>query len=466
VTRGHTIAALLLLACGCSADRDSLSPAQREAIEGLVSKEAPTPDHRLDIRFGRDVRLLGYDLDATSWEPGTVLPITWIWAVDRPPGEGWRLFTQIEGGVPPRTVTSPSPSRARWLYGPSRWQAGEFVKDEQEIYLPDDWSASSATLYVGIERNGKRRSRAKGPTVSVTSSMQSPSASTAVPTIRVRKTARPPRLDGMLEERAWKLADRTRPFVETRAGGPASVHASARFLWDDRYLYVAVEVDDALLRASDRTHDAHLWKQDCIELMLEPKPDRGYAEIQVSPRGVVFDTLYDSRRRPKPYGRIGWQSDLRSAVSLRGGIDDLSADAGYTVELAIPWHAFSVTSGRAPTAGDRWRANVFVRDLGTETRSASAWSAPLTGDFHIPSRFGIVAFEPAPDQAPLPNRGEPIRIPPERATGGKKNDPDDTPRIGETLIKRRVITGKRVDRAGGATAGRPGPRLESDEGAH
>jgi len=218
----------------------------------------------------------------------------------------------------------------------------------------------------------------------------------SVPRLAVAQTRRPPKLDGSLTDPVWSSAHTTAPFVETRSGGVAPVTASAKLLWDNLYLYVGVDVSDALLRASDRAHDDHLWEQDCVELMIDPDGDgKNYFEIQVSPRGVVFDTRYDARRVPKPFGHTTWDSKARVAVSPRGAIDDQEPDAGYSVEMAIPWQAFSSKNHPAspPRIGDKWRANLYVMDLVRDRQQAAAWSPLGIGDFHVPGRFGILAFE-------------------------------------------------------------------------
>ena len=216
------------------------------------------------------------------------------------------------------------------------------------------------------------------------------------PTLGAVRIARPPTIDGILTDAAWRLADTTGPFVETRGGGPASVEASAKVLWDDRYLYVAVAVRDDLLMASDTDRDAHLWRQDCVELMIAPRPDAsGYFEIEVSPRGVVFDTRYDSIRSPAPFGHVDWDSGIRAAAKPRGEIDDDEPDGGYNVEMAIPWQAFSPggAEARPPALGDEWRVNLYVLDLGRHGQRAAAWSPLGVGDFHVPGRFGSLTFE-------------------------------------------------------------------------
>jgi hypothetical protein len=68
--------------------------------------------------------------------------------------------------------------------------------------------------------------------------------------------------------------------------------------------------------------------------------------------------------------------------------------------MAIPWQAFSLSGEplRSPTIGTQWRANFYVMDLGTERQQAAAWSPLGIGDFHVPSRFGILAFEGTADE--------------------------------------------------------------------
>ena len=218
----------------------------------------------------------------------------------------------------------------------------------------------------------------------------------AVPKLLVAQTRQPPNLDGSLADPVWGLANTTQAFVEIRKGGAAPMQASARLLWDERYLYVGVDVQDALLRASHTERDQHLWEQDCVELMIDPDGDgRNYFEIQISPRGVLFDTRYDSPRIPQPYGHLDWDSKTRARVSLRGELDDQEADAGYTVEIAIPWQAFSLDGEppAPPGIGDEWRANLYVMDLIEGRQQAAAWSPLGIGDFHVPRRFGILAFE-------------------------------------------------------------------------
>ena len=69
----------------------------------------------------------------------------------------------------------------------------------------------------------------------------------------------------------------------------------------------------------------------------------------------------------------------------------------YDVEIAIPWETLTRVgdgTGTAPTAGEEWRIALYVLDLLDAGATASAWSAPLVGVFHVPDRFGRVILDP------------------------------------------------------------------------
>jgi len=203
-------------------------------------------------------------------------------------------------------------------------------------------------------------------------------------------------LDGHLGETDWANAPVTERFVRTMDGTPGEPVTTARVLWDDTHLYVAFEVADDYLHCTFEGHDAHLWEQDAVELMIDPDGDgEGYFELQVSPTGLVFDTRFDTVRQPAPFGYPDWQSGLEAGIDLRGTANDDEADQGYTVELRIPFASFGAGSDPAPvpTGGETWSVALYLLDAQRNGQRGVGWSAPLVGDFHVPTRFGRVTFE-------------------------------------------------------------------------
>lgn len=241
---------------------------------------------------------------------------------------------------------------------------------------------------------------------------------TEIPAIDAPRFASPPTLDGDLSE--WGAVPETDAFVSTMDGSRGDPPARGRFAWDDAYLYVAFEIDDPRVIAHGEGTDPHLWEEDCAELMFDPDGDeRSYVELQASPTNAVFDTLYDTRRQPQPFGHVDYTSHLEPHARVRGTVNDDQDDEGYTIEMRIPWSAFAVGDGPAagaaresgddavaatgsagtpsvtgaPHVGETWRVAMYAIDVrGDDAWRGSGWSPPLEGDFHVPARFGRVTF--------------------------------------------------------------------------
>jgi Carbohydrate family 9 binding domain-like len=213
-----------------------------------------------------------------------------------------------------------------------------------------------------------------------------------------RWTAAAPKIDGKLDDPAWKTAaviDRFPAFWLGTTPGPA--HATrARLLWDDQALYFAAEMTDAELRAFGTKHNDHLWNGDVFEMFLKPSKSRpAYYEFQVNPRGVLFEVAFPERGAK--VGEFGALPELgmSAAVTLNGTLDHPGDhDHGWTVEGRIPWSTFAPTGGR-PAPGAAWSFAICRYDFGPEgTKPVLMSSAPLTQpSFHRHEDFGRLIFE-------------------------------------------------------------------------
>lgn len=407
----------------CVEESPDLSAPEREALREYILSERPRPQHELDIQFEDKVRLIGYDLDARSITPGQPFTITWYWQVDRRLGSGWLQFTHVADAAGTDRSNQDSNGTIRERYQAGRWRPHEFVRDPQTITLPADWNSDRAVFYLGFWHEAHRLSITSGPndgenraraaSIPVTggsagatpTSVIAPSQpSTPIPSLEANPAANI-RVDGRLDEAAWQAATPTSAFVQTRTGASAEPTTHARVLFDDAALYIGFEVEDDFLKNTLTGRDAHLWEQDCVEVMVDPDGDgANYFELQVSPTGEVFDTFYDSRRVPQPFGHLDWNAAIEARVSTRGTPNDDGDDQGYSVEMRIPWASFQHGGSPAmgtPPAGSTWRLNFYVMDTRRDgSQRAAGWSAPLEGDFHVPARFGRVRFGATQAAAP------------------------------------------------------------------
>ena len=184
-----------------------------------------------------------------------------------------------------------------------------------------------------------------------------------MPELVAARALQPITIDGDLHDPGWMAAPWSSPFVQTMNGRPGNFEARARVVYDDTSLYVAFQVSDTDLQSPHRNADDHLWEQDCVEVFVDPDGDgRNYFEIQLSPRGVVFDTRYDSRRQPQPFGHVDWQSTAQTGVLLRGTLDDDEVDEGYHAELRIPFTS-GLLIGIGETLRERMDTLLAIRDV-------------------------------------------------------------------------------------------------------
>ena len=196
-------------------------------------------------------------------------------------------------------------------------------------------------------------------------------------------------------EDPWALpprADLIRLRLAT-SGAPPRLPTTFVAYFDTQFLTVLFSAADDLIVATHLAHNAPLYEEDVVEVFLAPRTASEYFELEVSPRGTVFDARIDSPDgvRATMKADRSWNCEgLFAAVRARKeSTDTMSAD---TV-IRIP---FSALGAPTPRNGDSWRANFFRIDrhlrLGDEY---SAWQPTMEvpPDFHVTAAFGTLLFE-------------------------------------------------------------------------
>lgn len=153
-----------------------------------------------------------------------------------------------------------------------------------------------------------------------------------------RKTSARPKLDGQFDDECW------RDLVPVVLKPTDESHRStARFAYDDEYLYVAIECahPESGYRPTEprRGRDADVGKHDRVELILDM--DRDYAtyyRFRVDQRGAAADDCW---------GDATWNPVWYIATT--------STKAGYTIELAI--RLMDLTGDPIPP-GKAWSMNL------------------------------------------------------------------------------------------------------------
>ena len=231
------------------------------------------------------------------------------------------------------------------------------------------------------------------------------------------RTPEPPVIDGRLDEPAWRAAAWTEDFTDIE--GPSrpapKFRTRARMLWDSTNLYVGAEIEEPDVWATLTEHDSVIYHDNDFEVFIDPDGDtHEYYELEINALGTVWDLFLVKPYRDGGPAVNAWEiRGLRSAVTVNGTINRPGdRDAGWSVELAIPWDVLKEAAHRdaPPAPGDQWRINFSRVEWRTEARDGRyekvldsktgkplpennwVWSPQGLVAMHYPEMWGIVQF--------------------------------------------------------------------------
>ncbi len=110
---------------------------------------APAVANPLDVQFGEEVRLLGYELGETAVSPGSPLCLTLVWKSVQPMSHPYTVFTQLLG--PDNQVIAQQDNMPVQNSLPTTcWLPGEVVSDPYTLNIATDVPPGSYTLVTGL----------------------------------------------------------------------------------------------------------------------------------------------------------------------------------------------------------------------------------------------------------------------------------------------------------------------------
>lgn len=213
-------------------------------------------------------------------------------------------------------------------------------------------------------------------------------------------TSQPIVIDGKLNDAAWQQAPWTSDFVDIEGSAKPlpRFRTRAKMLWDDKYLYIAAELEEPNVHAALTQHDSVIFHDDDFEVFVKPLPESAsYYEFEMNALNTGWDLFLN-----KPY-KLGGKADnswdidgLRTAVAVHGTLNQPGdTDCGWTLEIAYPLSAFqSRQDVPHPTDGTTWRIN-FSRvewKPGQAKEDNWVWSPQGLVDMHVPEHWGYLQF--------------------------------------------------------------------------
>ena len=220
-----------------------------------------------------------------------------------------------------------------------------------------------------------------------------------------------PKIDGRLDDTAWVAAGWTDEFVDIEGSAKPKprFRTRAKMLWDDKYFYVAADMEEPHVWGTIKKHDEVIFQDPDFEVFIDPNGDsHEYYEFEMNALNTGWDLFL-----PKPYKDGGpakneWEiPGLKTAVHVRGTLNDPSdRDEGWSVEIALPWNVLAEHAHKPapPEEGDQWRVGFSRVEWQIEINDGKyvkvpntpennwIWSAQGVIDMHRPERWGYVQF--------------------------------------------------------------------------
>lgn len=177
------------------------------------------------------------------------------------------------------------------------------------------------------------------------------------------RSSEPIRVDGRLEEAAWRSAPAADGFrqIEPEHDAQAQFATAVRVLFDERNLYFAFVAHDPMgtagLRGVELRRDFDSRANEFVGVVLGPMGDRrATVAFEVTAFGALQDVeVFDGDRAN---GNEAWDASWVARTQR--------SDSGWTAEIAIPW-----SSLRYGPPGTEWAVNFYRR--ARRANELSAW---------------------------------------------------------------------------------------------
>lgn len=416
---------------GCKAEQPKAAAVWTTAGEAPLSAGDPRTGPgmaAMDATLDGLVKLAAVKLPAAAKAGGRV-PVTVVWqVVGDPLPAKTRVFVHGHAEGAELNQVSADHDVLRRVHPTTEWLAGDLVVDTFHVNVPRGYVGDTLRLYAGLYAGDHRfeaqpRAAHDGKNRVVLGDVQITGGRGGSPHADVRPASGPIKTDGVLDEPDWKSAARLGPFIAYDGRRRIKQTTYARLLWTPSTLYVAFEAKDGDAHSPYTKRDDPLYESEAVEIFIDADGDKDeYVELQAAPTGVQFDAAFKGGRR-KNFD-TGYHATYTVGTVVNGTVNDPSdTDQGWVSEWAI-----DVASLRdAPAqiaAGMTWHINMFrlerLRRAGKVVGAeASAWSSPLSGDFHNLNRFGTITFvaaekpaAPASQDAPAAPQDAQAKHPP------------------------------------------------------
>jgi hypothetical protein len=218
----------------------------------------------------------------------------------------------------------------------------------------------------------------------------------------IPKTALRPELCGLWNGPVWGET----PFLGIGCFRPESTShrpfVRCKMVYDDSHLYGLFLVEDRYIRCVHTGFQAPVYEDSCVELFVQPKPDRGYFNFEFNCGGALLASYVTDPTRID--GRMaeatplsleeGWRVAVYS--SLPSIIEpEIKDEVTWLLEFSMPFALLTGYVGSlGKMEGQQWRGNLYKSGNRTSRPHWASWVPLSDRNFHAPWDFGELRFIP------------------------------------------------------------------------
>jgi hypothetical protein len=396
------LSAALILTLACQraprAPRHLLTQSGATLLEDDADPVQSSGARRLEASFQDRLRLLGVRAPLSA-RPGEQVELSLFFEVSKEVRSEPQIFVHgMAAGGDANLVGADHPPLGGKL-APAEWHVGDVLHDTFRLRVPDPFPSDGLVILVGLYEGKERWAVRQGPhdgknRVEV-ARIAIEGGGGALPTLLVHKRRAPIVLDGSLDEADWQRAERAGPFISWDGTGRITRPTWVRAVWDEDNLWLAFECEDPDVHTPYTQRDDPLYESEAVEIFIDANGDKDvYVELQAAPNDVHFDAAFQGGAR-KNFD-TSYNVAVETKTKLKGTLNDpTDHDEGWISEWRIP--VADIRGATTLRAGDSWQVNFFRlerlrRGEKVFRTEASAWSTPLSGDFHKLDRFGTLRF--------------------------------------------------------------------------
>jgi hypothetical protein len=214
------------------------------------------------------------------------------------------------------------------------------------------------------------------------------------------RAPRPP-LTARWDDPAWANC----PVLEIASFRPESSDhrpaARARLAYDGKGFGGIFHVQDRYVRSVHTRFGEPVYRDSCVEVFVQPKPDEGYLNFEMNAGGTLLAShITDHRRTSDGFaaftrlteedGRlVGVRSSLPPVVDPEVG-DALDWELAFVIPIVL---LEKYVGPIGFLGGQSWRANLYKCADDSSHPHWASWSPVDSLNFHLPACFGTLVFE-------------------------------------------------------------------------